>query len=93
MHKVRLAMKSSESYPIVGHVLVDEFVYGGKEDLKQGRSNNSKKKKIDPLYQRSIILFHSAIKSEKTRKLYVYHIQKFKEHFIIKNYQILYLHP
>ena len=46
MHKVRLAMKSSELYPIVGHVLVDEFVYGGKEDLKQGRSNNSKKKKI-----------------------------------------------
>jgi transposase-like protein len=46
MHKVRLAMKSSELYPITGHVLVDEFVYGGKEDLKQGRSNNSKKKKV-----------------------------------------------
>ena len=46
---------------------------------------NSKKKKIDPLYQRSVILFHSAIKTEKTRKLYVYHIQKFKKHFIIKN--------
>ena len=46
MHKVRLAMKSSESNPIVGTVYVDEFVYGGKEDLKQGRSNNSKKKKI-----------------------------------------------
>lgn len=46
MHKVRLAMKSSESNPIVGTVYVDEFVYGGKEDLKQGRSNDSKKKKI-----------------------------------------------
>lgn len=46
MHKVRLAMKSSELNPITGHVLVDEFVYGGKEDLKQGRSNNSKKKKV-----------------------------------------------
>jgi hypothetical protein len=46
MHKVRLAMKSSELNPIVGTVYVDEFVYGGKEDLKQGRSNNSKKKKI-----------------------------------------------
>jgi hypothetical protein len=46
MHKVHLAIKSSESYPIQGHVLVDEFVYGGKEDLKQGRSYNSKKKKI-----------------------------------------------
>ena len=46
MHKVRLAMKSSELNPIVGTVYVDEFVYGGKEDLKQGRSNNTKKKKI-----------------------------------------------
>lgn len=46
MHKVRLAMKSSELNPIIGTVYVDEFVYGGKEDLKQGRSNNSKKKKI-----------------------------------------------
>src|SRR5699024_9907210 len=46
MHKVRKAMESSESYPIDGDVLVDEFVFGGKEDLKQGRSNDSKKKKI-----------------------------------------------
>lgn len=46
MHKVRIAMKSSELHPIKGHVLIDEFVYGGKEDLKQGRSNDSKKKKI-----------------------------------------------
>lgn len=46
MHKVRLAMKSSELNPVVGTVYVDEFVYGGKEDLKQGRSNDSKKKKI-----------------------------------------------
>ena len=46
MHKVRIAMKSSELNPIMGNVTVDEFVYGGKEDLKQGRSNDSKKKKI-----------------------------------------------
>lgn len=46
MHKVRIAMKSSELHPITGQVLIDEFVYGGKEDLKQGRSNDSKKKKI-----------------------------------------------
>ena len=39
-------MKSSELNPVVGTVYVDEFVYGGKEDLKQGRSNDSKKKKI-----------------------------------------------
>jgi hypothetical protein len=29
-----------------GDVIVDEFVFGGKEDLKQGRSSDSKKKKI-----------------------------------------------
>ena len=46
MHKVRKAMKSSESQPMEGIVFVDEFVYGGKEDLKQGRSNDSNKKKV-----------------------------------------------
>lgn len=46
MHKVRKAMKSSESRPMEGTVFVDEFVFGGKEDLKQGRSNDSRKKKI-----------------------------------------------
>lgn len=46
MHKVRTAMKSSELHPVVGTVYIDEFVYGGREDLKQGRSSDSKKKKI-----------------------------------------------
>lgn len=46
MHKVRLAMKSSESHPVTGKVFVDEFVYGGREDLKQGRSTDGKKKKV-----------------------------------------------
>jgi len=46
MHKVRSAMESSELNPVVWTVYVDEFVYGGKEDLKQGRSNDSKKKKV-----------------------------------------------
>jgi len=46
MHKVRDAMKSSESYPIKGNVHVDEFVIGGKEKGKVGRSYDSKKKKI-----------------------------------------------
>jgi transposase-like protein len=39
-------MKSSELYPMTGTVIVDEFVFGGKENLKQGRSTDSKKKKI-----------------------------------------------
>jgi transposase-like protein len=46
MHKVRKAMESSGSNPLEGTVFVDEFVYGGKEDLKQGRSNDSNKKKV-----------------------------------------------
>ncbi len=46
MHKIRIAMQSSGKYPMKGRVQVDEFVYGGKETLKQGRSNDSKKKKL-----------------------------------------------
>jgi|TARA_R100000081_G_C4772287_1_gene146340 hypothetical protein len=45
MHKVREAMKSSEQYPMDGHVEVDEFVVGGHEEGKTGRSYNVKKKK------------------------------------------------
>jgi len=46
MHKVRIAMQSSKSHPMEGQIQVDEFVFGGKENLNQGRSTNSKKKKI-----------------------------------------------
>ena len=46
MHKIRRIMKSSEAYPIEGIVQVDEFTIGGKEDHKQGRSYDTKKKKI-----------------------------------------------
>jgi hypothetical protein len=46
MYRVRMEVKNSELHFISGHVLIDEFVYGGKEDLKQGRSSDSKKKKI-----------------------------------------------
>lgn len=46
MHKIRKAMEGSGNYPIEGEVQVDEFVFGGKETLKQGRSNDSNKKKI-----------------------------------------------
>jgi len=45
MHKVREAMKSSEQNPIDGNVDIDEFVLGGKEKGKVGRSYDSKKKK------------------------------------------------
>lgn len=46
MHKVRKAMESSQLQPMEGEVHVDEFVYGGKENLKQGRSYDTKKKKL-----------------------------------------------
>ncbi|WP_158728025.1 MULTISPECIES: IS1595 family transposase [unclassified Flavobacterium] len=46
MQKVRLAMKSSKQYPMTGNVQVDEFVVGGKETGKQGRSYDSKKAKV-----------------------------------------------
>lgn len=46
MHKVRNAMKSNQGHPLKGDVQVDDFVFGGKESLKQGRSADSKKKKI-----------------------------------------------
>jgi len=45
MHKVREAMKSSESQPMDGEVHVDEFVVGGKENDKPERSYHTKKKK------------------------------------------------
>lgn len=45
MHKVREGMKSSENNKMDGEVHVDEFVVGGKETGKQGRSYSSKKKK------------------------------------------------
>lgn len=46
MHKVREAMKSSGNNPMDGSVHIDEFVVGGKEKGKVGRSYNSKKKKV-----------------------------------------------
>ena len=44
MHKVREAMESSGKYPMDGIVHVDEFVLGGVEQGKIGRSYHSKKK-------------------------------------------------
>ena len=45
MYKVRNSMKSSENFLMVNRVEVDEFVVGGKEDGKVGRSYDTKKKK------------------------------------------------
>jgi transposase-like protein len=43
--KIQAAMSSSESFPLIGEVHVDEFFVGGPEELKQGRSLDSKKRK------------------------------------------------
>ena len=45
MHKVREAMGSSEKFPMGGNVHVDEFVIGGRETGKPGRSYDTNKKK------------------------------------------------
>ena len=46
MKKVRVAMASTNNYPMVGKVYVDEFVIGGYEKGAVGRKNNSKKIKV-----------------------------------------------
>jgi transposase-like protein len=46
MHKVREAMSSSGGHPMDGNVHVDEFVVGGREEGKPGRSYDSRKKKV-----------------------------------------------
>jgi predicted RNA-binding Zn-ribbon protein involved in translation (DUF1610 family)/transposase-like protein len=45
MHKVRKAMESSKGHPLEGLVHVDEFVVGGAEEGKKGRSYSTKKQK------------------------------------------------
>lgn len=45
MQKVREAMKSNGLHKMSGDVQVDEFVIGGHEDGKQGRSYHSKKRR------------------------------------------------
>lgn len=47
MHKVREAMKSGENHPMQGNIHTDEFVVGGRETGKQGRSYDTKKSKVN----------------------------------------------
>ena len=44
-HKVRESIKSSEDFPMKGNVNVDQYVVGGYEEGKPGRSYDSSKKK------------------------------------------------
>lgn len=69
MHKVRAAMKSSENFPMDGIVHVDEFVVGGREQDKLGRSYDSKKKKAVTAVQLT--------EEGKVRRIYIQKIKDF----------------
>jgi hypothetical protein len=69
MLKVREAMSSSGNNPMDGNVHVDEFVLGGKEQGKVGRSYNSKKKKAVTAVQLT--------KDGKVKRMYAMNIEDF----------------
>ncbi len=46
MYKIPEAMKSSKKHPMKSAIHVDEFVVGGKEKGKDGRSYDRQKKKV-----------------------------------------------
>lgn len=84
MHKVREAMKSSENHPMDGIIHVDEFVVGGHEETKQGRSYDSKKKKAvcalqlteEGKVKRFYILKIKDFSSKSLRQIFDKHIDK-----------------
>jgi len=84
MHKVREAMKSSENNPMSGNVNIDEFVIGGKEEGKVGRSYNVKKKKVicaveltdDGKVKRMYSMKIDNYSSKELRKMFDAHISK-----------------
>lgn len=69
MLKVREAMASSGNNPMDGEVHVDEFVLGGKEQGKTGRSYDSKKKKAVTAVQLT--------KDGKVKRMYAMKIDDF----------------
>lgn len=69
MHKVREAMESSRDYPMDGNVHVDEFVLGGREKDKAGRSYKAKKKKA--------VTAVELTKEGKVKRMYAMRIEDF----------------
>ena len=69
LHKIRSAMKSTESQPMTGKVIVDEFVIGGKESEKPGRSYHSKKKKV--------VMAVELTEENKVKRIYSRHIDNY----------------
>lgn len=81
MHKVREAMESSQDYPMDGNVHVDEFVLGGREKGKVGRSYKAKKKKA--------ITAVELTKEGKVKRMYAMRIEDFSAkslQYIFVNY-------
>ena len=81
MHKVREAMASSGNHPMDGEVHVDEFVVGGKDQGKTGRSYNSRKKKAITAVQLT--------KDGKVKRMYAIRIEGFSAEslqYIFVNY-------
>jgi transposase-like protein len=76
MHKVREAMSSSENNPIDGQVDIDEFVLGGKEKGKVGRSYDSRKKKTVCAVQLTDL--------GKVKRMYAMRIDNFSAQSLIK---------
>ena len=69
MLKIREAMSSCENFPLNSEVHVDDFVLGGKETNKAGRSYNSKKKRAIALVQNT--------ENGKVKKIYAMKIEEF----------------
>ena len=76
MHKVREAMSSSENNPIDGQVDIDEFVLGGREKGKVGRSYDSRKKKTVCAVQLTDL--------GKVKRMYAMRIDNFSAQSLIK---------
>ena len=87
MHKVRESMSSSGNFPITGKVDIDEFVQGGKEEGKVGRSYDSKKKKTicaveltdEGKVKRMYAMKISDFSAKSLRKIFDAHIDKSAE--------------
>jgi len=67
-NKVQMIMKSSEKHPLTGFVDVDEFVVGGPEEGKKGRSHGKKK---------LIIVALERVNEKQFGRAYARHIKDF----------------
>lgn len=79
MHKIRQAMRSSENNPMDGQVHIDEFVVGGKETGKQGRSYSAKKKKASCAVELT--------EDGKVKRFYALKINDFSSKSLIKIFE------